>query len=206
MCIQAVEGVKSKGNKAISNFAFNQSVAAQDRAIMYEQKKKELIVSGVPEPKAIKMAEQYIRDVAGASANAGGKTNNDKEAFVDKSKQQNERILGETNVKGELKTLIDSSSDADNSNDNMAGDQKRPASFDNTDISTNTHAVEFSKSFNSFSQKMVAKMLNKFGVTLTGDIKKAIESLSDNELDNLASKMRKMNANDVMKEIKSLGT
>lgn len=118
MCeIEAVSGVKKK-NSAVANFMAQQAQTAQDKMRTYDVAVKKFMNSGMSEPEAKKAAEQMIKDTAGASSNSGFKTNNDKDATVDKSRLTNERILGETNMKGELKTLVDASEDAGNNSDN----------------------------------------------------------------------------------------
>ncbi|MFN8577629.1 MAG: hypothetical protein U0354_12305 [Candidatus Sericytochromatia bacterium] len=201
--VDAIEGAKSKGNKAIANHAFNQHIAAQDRAMMYEVEKKKLMASGVPEDKAIKMAEDHIKKFVGASANAGSKTNNDKEALVDKSKQQDERLV-ETNMKNEVKTLIDGASDTDNSQDNMAGNQGRKAIAPEDKKEVNSYSSLDLKEINTFDKKNILRMLTKAGVTPTEHLTKGIASLSDNEASDLVVKLRNKGANEMMKEINKI--
>ncbi len=112
MCeIEAVSAIKKKGNNPL---AAKMAEAAENKMAAYDQAKAKFMKEGLSAPEAGKAAQKAIDQMFGAAANSGGKTNNDKESFVDKSKHQNERVLGETNMKGELTTLIDASEDADN--------------------------------------------------------------------------------------------
>lgn len=121
MCeIEAIQGVKKKANPVAAKMA-QMAQAAEDKMMVYEQVKAKLMKEGLSAPEAGKAAQKHIDQMFGSGANAGGKTNNDKEAFVDKSKQQNERVLGETNMKGELKTLVDASEDANGSEKDSSG-------------------------------------------------------------------------------------
>lgn len=118
MCeIEAVSGVKKKGNPLAAKMA----QVAEDKMAAYDKAKSEFLKKGLSAPEASKAAQQYIDQTFGSGANSGGKTNNEKEAFVDKSRQQNERVLGETNMKGEIKTLIDASEDASNNSGDSTG-------------------------------------------------------------------------------------
>lgn len=118
MCeIEAVSGVKKKGNPLAAKMA----QAAEDKMAVYDKVKAEFLKKGLSAPEASKAAQQYIDKNFGAGANSGGRTNNEKEAFVDKSRLQNERVLGETNMKGELTTLVDASEDANNSGGDSSG-------------------------------------------------------------------------------------
>lgn len=201
----AIEGVKSKGNKAIANHAFNQHIAAQDRAMMYEVEKKKLMSSGVPESKAIKMAEEYIKKSLGSASNDGSQNNNKTKNLVSEDVTTNQRVLGQTGHDGEKIKLVGSSENSDNNQDNMAGDQKRPTTFDKTELSTtNTATLDFTKSLSSFSQKMVAKILTRAGITPTEHLAKAIASLSDKEADDLVAKLQKKGSNEMMREINKL--
>lgn len=126
MCaIDALDGVKKKsGNAAVTNFAVNQSLKAEDKMLVYEKTKKDLMSKGMPEKEAIKFAEKAIKELAGNSANSGVKTNNDKDASVGKSRQENERVMGETNIKGEALSLVDASEDSGNNSDNSNNGRK----------------------------------------------------------------------------------
>ena len=125
MCaIDPLDGVRKKSNPAIAKFAEAQSLKAEDKMMAYEKIKKDLITKGMPPKEAEKVAEKAIRELSGASANSGVKTNNDKDATVGKSRQENERVLGETNIKGEALSLVDASEDSNNDSDNSSNGRK----------------------------------------------------------------------------------
>lgn len=210
MCaIEGLEGVKSKNN-AGSNFAVKQASQAIDKMAVYDAKKAELMKQGIPEPKAIKMAEQYLKDMAGASANSGVKTNNDKDSTIGTSRQERERTEGATNVDGTAVTANNirtgDQTNTDGNQDNMTGGGKSDT-VELAKAAKESHAVSANLfSFNPALNR-IAKRLEMLGVTLTEHIKKGLESLEDSDpkaLKNLSEKMQGMSRSDVQTELKRL--
>lgn len=210
MCgVEAVGNVKSK-NKAIANFAANQHVAAQNRAIAYEQKKMELVQSGMPEAKAIKVAEQFIKDNLGTAANAGAQTNNKSNAVVGTSRQERERTEGQTTMSGQVQTNTNiqtgEEANADNNNDNLTGgdssDTSEIAKLAKEAKATFDNVFSFNPAINR-----IAKRLESLGVTLTSNVREALENILDNdpkEFKQLSQKLQTMNRDDVKNELNNL--
>ncbi len=142
MCaIDPLEGIRKKANPAIAKFAEAQAFKAENKMMAYEIKKKELMSSGMPPEKASKLANEFIKTL-GASANSGAKTNNDNNLTVDKSRQSNERVMGETNIKGEVKSLIDASEDSGNNSDNGNSSGRKSDTFQIADLAKQKGSVK----------------------------------------------------------------
>ncbi len=213
MCaIEALDGVKKKVNPAVANFAANQSIQADNKMMAYEIKKKELIASGMPPEKASKMANEYIKTL-GTSVNS---TNNKTDTTVGTSRQERERTEGATNVDGTAVTAHnirtgDSTNTQGNNDSNMGGDR----STDKLDVenrvrefqeSSTIDKTDLTKSFNP-ALRRIAKRLEFLTVTLTPQIRKALESLEENDprsLKPLAEKLERMNKPDVLAEMAAL--
>lgn len=214
MCaIDALDGVKKKGNSVIANFAANQASKAEDKMMVYEKAKAELMSQGVPESKAIKIAEKMIKEMAGASANSGMKTNNDKDSTIGTSKQERERTEGETNIEGKLKTEKNietgKQSNAGNDSDNMAGSGRPSDSLEIAKAAKEVISADSAANSFSFNPaiKRIAKRLEALGVTLTPNIRKALEALEEDDprsLKFLSEKLQTMNRVDVQSEMKRL--
>lgn len=214
MCaIDALDGVKKKGgNAAIANFASTQSFKAEDKMIAYEKIKKEFISQGMPPEKAIKAAEKAIKELAGNSANSGVKTNNNKDEAIGTSRQERERTEGPTNADGTAVTANNirtgDQTNTDGNNDNMSGGNRSDsvelakAAKESSSIDAKDPTISFNPAL-----RRIAKRLEALGVTITPNIRKALEALEENDprsLKTLSDKMQNMDRTDVQSEMKRL--